>query len=220
MMYPELAWAGAGGKIAKALSKSIWVRIGLAILAVIFLPLIIMGYIRERRKVKQTTADLALLSKKHQAFNFLALKPRITNVYTRVQAAWDKGMIDEASEWMDDWYWQNQKYVYLDRWESQGLKNIVNVKKVKKIKPLHVAYSGEPNAEDSRLVVEITAEMQDYLVNMETKMVVEGDREFKDVENIWTFVYRNGRWVVENIEEATEFSTYLRLENVVQTARA
>jgi hypothetical protein len=52
------------------------------------------------------------------------------------------------------------------------------------------------------LVVSITANMQDYLVQCGTGASVEGHRKFKDKETIWTFALAEGQWKVSNIEEA------------------
>lgn len=57
--------------------------------------------------------------------------------------------------------------------------------------------------------------MQDYLVRLSDNMVVEGDKEFKDVESVWTFVLSRGKWVVQNIEESSMSLTYAGMENVL-----
>ena len=214
----EPIYAAAGGSIAKAITKSFWGKLLFFLIFLIFLPLIIWGYLKEYFAVKKTMSDLRTLAVSNRVFDWLSLKMRATEVFTRVQTAWDKNNIEEVSDWMDDWYWQNQKYIHLENWENKGQQNIVNVKKIQDIKPLYVQYSNEPNAEGSRVILSITAEMQDYLIRLSDKMVIEGDKEFKVVESIWTFVYKEGNWVVQNIEEGSSSFAYAKMENIISTA--
>ena len=215
VLVPDAVYAAAGGSIAKAITKSFWGKLIMGVVFLIFLPLIIWVYIKEYRAVKRTSKDLVMLASKSKVFDWLSIKMRVSEVFNRVQTAWDKNNIEEASEWMDDWYWQNQKYVHLSKWEEKGMKNIVNVKKINNIKPLYVNHSGEADAEGSRIVVSIDANMQDYLVRLSDNMVVEGDKEFKDVESVWTFVLSRGKWVVQNIEESSMSLTYAGMKNVL-----
>jgi hypothetical protein len=209
--------AAAGGSIAKAITKSFWGKLLLFVLFVIFFPFIIWTYLKEYFAVKKTMKDLHALAISNRAFDWLSLKMRASEVFMRVQTAWDKNNIEEVSDWMDDWYWQNQKYVHLEKWEENGQKNIVKIKKIKDIKPLYVQSSNTQNAEDSRVILSIEAEMQDYLVRLSDNMIVEGDKEFKDVESVWTFIYKNGKWVVQNIEEGSTSLVYAKMENILST---
>ncbi len=211
----EPIMAAAGGSIAKAITKSFWGKLLLFVLSVILLPLIIWVYLKEYFAVKKTMKDLQFLAISNRAFDWLSLKMRASEVFMRVQIAWDKNNIEEVSEWMDDWYWQNQKYIHLEKWEEKGQRNIVNIKKITDIKPLYVQSSNSQNAEDSRVILSIEAEMQDYLVRLSDNMIVEGDKEFKEVESVWTFIYKKGKWVVQNIEEGSTSLIYSKMENVV-----
>lgn len=213
----EPIMAAAGGSIAKAITKSFWGKLLLFVLSVIFLPLIIWIYLKEYFAVKKTMKDLQYLAISNRAFDWLSLKMRASEVFMRVQTAWDKNNIEEVSEWMDDWYWQNQKYIHLEKWEEKGQRNIVNIKKITDIRPLYVQSSNAQNAEDSRVILSIEAEMQDYLVRLSDNMIVEGDKEFKEVESVWTFIYKKGKWVVQNIEEGSTSLIYAKMENIVST---
>lgn len=215
LMINDPLMAGAGGSIAKAISKNFWVKLLMVIVTIIFLPLILYIYITELIATRKTKKDLAVLSQKHRMFQWIGVNQRIKDVFMRVQRGWDKGNVSEVSEWMDDWYWQNQQYVFLDKWENEGLKNVTSVLKINSIKPLYVNFSGEPDAIGSLLVVSIDAKMQDYLVRIADNIVVEGDKEYKDVEKVWTFVYKNNGWVVQNIEDSSMSRIYQKEPNVI-----
>ncbi len=66
-------------------------------------------------------------------------------------------------------------------------------------------------ADGSRLVVSITAKMDDYLALRATGKIVEGKKGFADTEHVWTFILQNGNWVVGNIEEGSMSLSYARL---------
>ncbi len=208
----EPALAGPGGKIARAAFETFWGRIILFALVIIFLPLIIIGLIKEGRASRRARRDLAYVGRLSAAFDWLTLRQRIFDCFHRIHAAWSKEDVREASEYMTGWYWQNQQLVYLDQWQEQGLVNHCTVKKISRLKPLLFSHRNEGTLhEGSMLVVSISAHMQDYLARRDTGAVVEGSKKFKDVETLWTFMLTDGRWKVSNIEESSMLDEYLRM---------
>ena len=111
---------------------------------------------------------------------------------------------------MTDWYWKNQQLVVLDRWAAEGLVNHCEVKSVSRLRPILVLPSGAENAfQGSKVVIEISAEMQDFLARREGGEIVEGSKSFKQVASLWTFELADGRWRVSNIEDSALMSDYL-----------
>lgn len=215
LLTNEPLLAGAGGSIAKAVTKSFWGKLLIFIIVVFFLPFILYNFFKEKIAIRNTMKDLSKLSKINNNFNWLFLKARASDIFTRVQSSWDKNNLDEASEWMDQWYWQNQKYVHLDEWERRGLKNYVKIKNIENIKPLYLEYNESTSAENSRIILSITATMQDFLAQISDQLIVEGDKEFKEVETVWTLILKNNKWVVENIEQAVTTLDYVKMKNIV-----
>jgi len=148
------------------------------------------------------------------AFDWLTLKDRVTESFHRVHAAWGKEDMAQASEWMTEWYWQNQQLAHLNRWAEQGLVNRCAVKSVGRIRPLHLACRGaQGDLSGSRVVVAITANMEDYLEERATGKVVEGKKGYADTETVWTFALQGGRWRVATIEEDAVSLMYARMAN-------
>jgi hypothetical protein len=205
----EPAVAGPGGFIAKAAFESFWGKLALAALTLVFLPLIVWVFLKEKRAEKRARRDLRFMAAHATAFDWILIKERVTDCFHRVHGAWRHEDVAAAAEWMTDWYWQNQQLVYLDRWRDEGLVNICNVKRVSDIKPVLFAHRNHPNEhEDSSLVVSVTAKMQDYLQQRDTQKLVEGSKRYKDVETVWTFRLQQGEWKVANIEESHMSITY------------
>ena len=79
-----------------------------------------------------------------------------------------------AGDFMTDWYQLNQQ-LQLDKWDRDGVRNVTADVRIKRLTPLHVRH--EPTApENDRIVVEIVAELRDYLVDKASAKVVQGDK--------------------------------------------
>jgi hypothetical protein len=212
LLVAEPALAGPGGKIARAVFESFWGRVLLVVLTLVFLPLIVMVLWKEKAAERRAFGDLRYLAQFAPPFEWLKLRERVTDCFHRVHAAWRREDVSEAAQWMTSWYWQNQQLAHLDRWESEGLRNVCNVKRIAGLKPLLVAHRNDgAEHEGSMVVVSITARMQDYLEERATGKVVEGSKTFKDVETLWTLTLVDGRWLVSNIEEGALSLTYAEL---------
>lgn len=120
----SLLMAGPGGTIAKSLTDTKIGKFIVLILIVVLFPFVVFGFIKDKILYRKTMADLVKLGMKDGRFRWLTLKTRITDVYTRVHRAWDKKYMADVSDFMTDWYWQNQQFVHLDKWAQDGLENI------------------------------------------------------------------------------------------------
>ncbi|MBF0398409.1 MAG: Tim44 domain-containing protein [Desulfobacterales bacterium] len=217
LLYSSIAFAGPGGKIAKAVAETFWGKVILAILIILFLPLIIYTMLREYFAKRRVLNDLKIVAKVCPDFDWIKLRRRIQDCFYRVHAAWEKSNISEAAEWMTDWYWQNQQIVFLDRWERDGLVNICEVDKINYIKPILFSYRGDDKTpgEGSELAVLVQAHMTDYLERKNDGKLMEGSRKKKDVEKVWSFIYTTGRWVVSNIDEGANSMEYIEMMKTV-----
>jgi hypothetical protein len=215
-IFIQPAYAGPGGQIAKVIAKTFWGKMVLGLLTLILLPIGIYLYIKQKLAERRVYKDLRYMAQYDPYFEWLRAKERILDCFYRIHSAWKEEDVSEACEYMTDWYWQNQQLVYLDRWHRESLYNVCEVKKVRIVRPLLFIHRNDDVAhEGSLLVVSITANMKDYLVQRETDKVVEGDRKFKGHETIWTFTLVEGQWRVSNIEEAgCEFDYIFRVKNL------
>jgi hypothetical protein len=115
---PDSALAAPGGKIVSGLFKTPWGRVLLAILVVVFSPLIAYVMIKEKIAEKRTLKTLKELARQDPLFDWLTLRDRVTDCYHRVHTAWWKEDMSEADQWMTSWYWQNQQLAFLNQWEA------------------------------------------------------------------------------------------------------
>ncbi len=207
----ESAYAGPGGKIASVLFDTPWGKVILIVLTICFAPLIVYMQFKEYFAVKRASNDLRYMASYSDNFDWFKLQLRVKECFFRIHMDWDAEDLSNTSEWMTSWYWQNQQKIYLDRWQSQGLKNVCKVKRIISIKPLLFKHRNhENNHEDSTLSISVKAYMQDYLQEKETGKIVEGNDKFKDVETIWTFVLQADSWRVVDIEEDAMLFEYLK----------
>ena len=208
----EPAFAGPGGKIVKAAFETFWGRVALGVLTVFFLPLITYTLWHEKIAERRARKDLRFMASHSSQFDWLKIQERVKDCFFRVHSGWEDEDLSSVREWMTDWYWQNQQAAHLDRWKKEGLKNICNVKKIKKIRPLLFVHRNQGNEhEDSMIVISVEAKMQDYLKNVKTGKVVEGSKRYKRVETIWSLTIDKGMWKVSNIEEEIMSLDYAKL---------
>ena len=217
LFYPVAALAGPGGKIARVVAESFWGKVILAVLFILFLPLIILVVLKEYFAKKRVLNELKILSRVSPDFDWIKIRKRIQDCFYRVHAAWEKSDVSEANEWMTDWYWQNQQVVFLDRWERDGLVNICEVDRINSLKPIMFSFrcDEETPGEGSELAAIISARMTDYLERKSDKKVVEGSRKKKDVERVWSFTFMKGKWVVSNIDEGSNSLEYIDMMKTV-----
>lgn len=212
---PEWALAGPGGTIAKGLFKTWYGKLLMVVLTIVLLPLIIYINMKEffvTRKNKKILNQLGVINRD---FTWLTLNKSVKNAFQRVYLAWNREDMQEVSELVSSWYWQNQQIVHLDEWKRRNLKNECRLKSVGSIKPLHLDITDEPNLEGSRIAFSITASVEDYLIHRETKKVVEGKRGFGDEEKIWIMEYANGQWKLDDIQEGSMSLAFARTENSI-----
>ena len=210
-LMADPALAGPGGKIASTIFESFWGKVLLVALVIIFLPLIILNTIKEKMAEKRTRKDLAFMAKYSDLFDWLSLQQRVKDSFLRVHKGWADEDLSDSSKWMTDWYWQNQQQVYLENWKSQGVKNICDVKKLTKIQPILFQHKNHlNNHEDSKFVVSMTANMNDYLENVKTGEIVEGSKKYKEVKTIWMFTLEEGVWKVSAIEEGETLMSFVK----------
>ena len=186
MLAIEPAIASPGGKIASAVFETFWGRIILAVLTIIFLPLIIYIIICEKLSEQRARKDLRYMARYTSLFELLKIQERVKDCFFRVHSEWKK----------------------------EGLINICGVKKITKIKPILFVHRNEgAEHENSMIVIFIEAKMKDYLKKRDSGKVVEGSKRYKVVETVWSFVLENGLWKVSDIEEGSMSMTYAKLVN-------
>lgn len=212
LLYIEPVLAGPGGSIVKAATHTFWGRVVLGLLVLFFLPLITYILLKEALAERRTRKDLRFMARHSVLFDWLNLQARVKDCFFRVHSSWQKEDLSTVSEWMTDWYWQNQQLVYLDKWQKEGLVNVCDVKKITAIKPLLFAHRNLGEAhEQSMIVVSISAKMCDFLKRRSDNTIVEGDAEYKEVETLWTFVLHQGAWKVFAIEDGSMSLGYAKM---------
>jgi hypothetical protein len=203
----------APGGVIKAAAKNVWVQIGLGVLTVVFLPLSIWWSAKRWRHIQATKKALRALAVHHPQYHWLTLRDRTADIFQWVWTAWTDQKMSQASSFMTHWYWQNQQLI-LDRWTKQGLTNVCEMKKIVNITPIFVQHVQSETCEGSRVVMEIDANLVDYLQDSSGK-VVEGDKKADQLITIWTLMWDGGAWRLSMIEDESCDVNYVGVPNEV-----
>lgn len=214
-LFIDPVYAGPGGTVAKALFKTWWGKLLMSLLVIIFLPIIFYVRVIEFIAVRKAKKQLVKLALKNKDFSWLNIQKNVSNVFSRVYLAWGKGNMQEVSEYVNHWYWQNQQLVHLNRWEKENLQNVCKLQSISSIKPMYLEISDEDNFEGSKIAFEITANIEDYLIEKNTRKIVQGKRGFNDESKIWIMEYTEANWLLDDIR-TDEFSlSFAKMENIV-----
>ncbi len=215
LLVVDPVYAGPGGAIAKAITKTFWGKLLMLILVIIFAPLIIYVLIRERIGVFYTKRTLSKIAAVDRRFNWLDLEKDIRNAYSRVHIAWDKEDMSAVQEYVSSWYWQNQQLVYLDEWKSRNLHNVCHLKTIGRIKPLYIELSEYDQFEGTRIAFSIFGEIEDYLIDNESRQIVEGSRGYQEVEKVWIFELTDGKWLLDDIRDGSLSLAFAKMKNSI-----
>ncbi len=215
LFYADPVFAGPGGTVVKGIFKTWWGKTLMGLLAIIFLPVILYVKTIEYFAVKKTKKQLAQIGLKNKDFSWLNLEKNVYDVFTRVHVAWNNEDMEQVKDHVNHWYWQNQQKVHLDKWKSENLKNVSHLESISKIKPLYLEISEEENFESSKIAFSITANIEDYLINRETKKVVHGKKGYNDEEKVWIMQYVEGKWLLDDIRDSQFSMSFAKMTNVV-----
>lgn len=210
-------YAGPGGTVAKAFFKTWWGKLILIVITIVLLPLIIYVRLIEYRKARKIKSILSQLSVKHKSFHWLQLHKEFSNIIRRVYIAWSDENLSDVKQYVNHWYWQNQQAVFLDRWKKENLQNISRLKDITKIKPLYLELTEDTNLEGSRIAIAIDVVAEDYLIDRDTKNVVEGKKGYEDLEYVWFLEYTEGQWLLDDIQEGGISLEIAKMPNVIPT---
>lgn len=214
-LFIDPVYAGPGGTVVKAIFKTWWGKVLISALCIILFPLFF--YIRtvEFLAVRKAKKQLAKLGMVNKDFAWLNVEKNVSNVFQRVYLAWGNENMKEVSEYVNHWYWQNQQLIHLDRWKKENLLNICKLESISNIKPLYLEITSDDKFEGSKIAFSITANIKDYLINRDSKKVVQGKNTYDDETKIWIMEYTEGKWLLDDIRN-DEFSlSFAKMENVI-----
>ncbi len=207
ILYADFAMAGPGAIIKEA-GKTFWGKVIFIGFALFFAPLIIWFSIKRSILIRKTRKLLNIIAKQDPRYDWMRVKQRVTEVFYWVHSAWDQQKMQLAEAYVSEWYLQNQQ-LQLDKWRRDGLENIVSDVKIKRMVPVFVSYSSV-NSDKNCIIVEIEAEMRDYLQEINNGKVVQGDKTLGVVTTVWSLIWEEDNWRLNMIEAEETAMDYLQ----------
>ena len=218
LAVPETAWAGPGGVFVKAAAKSIWGKIALGVLAVIFMPLILYVVIGERIGIYRSRKALGELAKTRPEFDWTGVREQASEAITDIYAVWESGDLSSVQHHMTRQFYASQQEL-LERWRDEGKRNVIDLHKISRLSPLFVRT--ETAESYSTLALLLDATVVDYLEDTATRKVLKGKKSRdSSFQAVWVFAHVNGRWRVARIEEGNTSFGFAKLKNEIDFGRA
>ncbi len=203
------ALAGPGG-IIQAVGETFWGKVGICVFGLIFSPFIIWYWSKRIRHVKQVRKDMEKLASVYPQYRWLDVRDKTTEIFHFVWSAWSQEKMSLASQHVTHWYWQNQQLT-LDQWQRDGVENICRLQSIKNITPLYVEHIEDNNGNGSRVVLEINANVVDYLQERNGGKKVKGNKKDVELETIWTLAWQDGQWKLNLIEDSSAEFAYFNM---------
>ena len=212
LVVSDIALAGPGGIIKEA-GKTFWGKVFMGGVFLFFAPLITWYLMKRAILIKRTRRFINQIALSDSRFEWMELKTRVTQVFLWVHSAWDQQKMELAEQYVTDWYLQNQQLL-LDKWERDGLENKVSDVSIKKITPLYVMQNIKDNSKN-RIVVEVEAEMRDFMIDRNSGKIIQGDKRLGTVSTLWSFVWQKNDWQLNLIESSDMDMEYLAEPNKI-----
>lgn len=168
----------------------------------VFIP--VFSYLLVKRFVaaKRVFKILDSLARHNKFFVWRNIRENITATFLTVHKAWSAQDLTPVNDMLTAKFLADPAHKFDNDWAEKGFANFCKVEFITMIKPLYFSLYTRDNCNGTRLVAMIGAVVRDYLYEVESGAIVEGDPNFKSIDNIWTFVLQDGKWLVENIEES------------------
>lgn len=185
----------------------------LAVLMIILLlPFIIYNYIIELYSITKSKKQLSKVSKLNQEFNWLKIKANLRKIFISVHEAWNNQDLEQTNNYISNWYKETQQTLYLDSWKKNEKQNITNIKNISKIVPIYFYQSNFHKFEGSYLVVKFRVNIEDYLIDVATNMIIDGEKGYKYMDVYWTFIFTQNGWKLDHIEDLDSSKDYLSIK--------
>jgi len=216
VLSPVYVMAGPGGQIAKAAFNTTIGRVIMIALVIILLPVIIYFWAREFVGVRKTRKDLAKLAEEHPEFDWNAIQPRVKRMVEDLHSYWTVQDIERCGDFTTYDFMMTQKAI-LERWANEGKRNVTELKRINKIKPVYVRV--EDGESMSVLAVSVSMNLRDYLVHATTGSVVKGSdkKVISGHTAIYMLVLADEEWLLHGIEDGATSLGFAKEQNQVET---
>lgn len=201
-LLAEPALAGPGSTLLPAAFESFWVKLALSGMVAVCLSLAFMTVLQHKKSEQRARQDLRYMAAFFGKFEWLRLQDRALDCFQRFHSGREGEDLSRGAGWMTSSYRQSRQMASLDKQQETGLVHVCNIREIKAIRPLffeHRNACGEH--EQSLVVISITANMQDYLLQRDTGKVARGNQRFREVESVWSFTMEGGEWKVSGIDD-------------------
>lgn len=161
----------------------------------------IVFYFTVTKRSRKSKKLMKQMMKSDRAWKYRNISSSVRESYMAIQAAWAKGDMTDAAEYMSDELF-NSFQVKL-KWMSYRKERNV-LKNIQLLKALPVAvYDDEDNSRDF-IWFYIKGKMTDYTVNTETQQKISGSTSAASFVEYWKYVRNGDRWVLAQILQKDE----------------
>lgn len=152
-----------------------------------------------------STKILKELSKEYNYFNIKKIRKTIKNSFYSVQTGWQAKDYSNTKKYLTEELYKK----HMSKLSWMELKNQTNILKNMKLKSIRIVNVNE-NLNDSKttLLVRLKASAEDYIINDETKQILDGSYSSGNFIEYWEFKLCDGKWLLDHIYQDDEIDMF------------
>ena len=168
------------------------------------------GYFRQKWAERKVLKDLKFMAEKSGRFSWEHIKLRASDCIYRFHAPWREKDEQDIELWMTTSYWQKYKGPFLEKLKNEDLINICNIKDIMQLRPIYFLHRNVGGRDEkSTIVLSVIARVQNYLAASSSGELIEGSKDFQDIQTVWCLELVNGVWLIEDVQESDVISNYI-----------
>ena len=165
------------------------------------------------RKARRTRKVLEFLARQESSADPTALEARAREVFLKLQECWQAREYGPMEGLMVPFLYKEHCRQLAGMRANHEI-NVIEGILVDNVDPVHVSWTDDPYRREFTVLV--TARARDWYKDDRSGKFLRGDKEPATFQEFWTFQYRNGGWLLLEIEQTKE-SDRLRKEDFVES---
>ena len=167
--------------------------------SIVFYPIVIRN--KKIRKYKLN----AMKDFDNTDWDYKKLVKDVEKTYFVIQKAWTENKIDMAKDYLTNELYECYK-IKLEWMEINNKQNIL--KNIKLLNVYPIAVNDEEGNINDKVYMYIKGKMIDYIINTETKEIIDGENRSKSFIEYWLFVKdEKGKWLLNKIYQVDELGS-------------
>lgn len=156
---------------------------------------------KARKARRRAHRAMAVFAQSGRNWDYREVQNQVEETYFQIQECWRRMDITYGTPYMSERI-QKEFHTKLE-WLKMKNQEVVQ-KKVRLLQAIPVAVQDEAGEDADVIWYLIRGKMTGFYINKNTRRIVRGENKPEAFFEYWKFIYRNGRWVLDEIRQEHE----------------